>query len=242
MIYEATERDLTMAADDECFVRIQAQYLAYGFVPFIRYYTDGCGSLLSVMDRVGIFYSPDITEEWQTFLYMNLDISVLHCSANNATRLMDSAQWRGRVGDVMIYTGGAVEQDDSVNTTPSLPKVHELLSLHFPQMPPLASWYPDVSHRIRHGRGHIATVMHRDDVVSTALTVAETDSSAILGQIVTAPAFRRQGMAQKCITALISLCKGKSLYILPINESAGKLYEKLGFKVTGGWAELERTH
>lgn len=242
MIYEATERDFALDADDECLVRIQALYLAYGFVPFIRYYTDGYGCLMSVMDGVGIFYGPSLSEEWQVFVQMNPDVSVLHCSADNAAPLLSSGQWQGRVGDVMTRIAEENMEDPSVDTSPSLPAVHQLLLHHFPGISPLESWYPDVSHRIRHGRGHIAAIRQDDEVVSTALTVAETDTAAILGQIATSTRFRRQGMAQRCITTLFSACKGKKLYILPLNEIAKKLYEKLGFITTGGWAELERTH
>lgn len=242
MISLAKEKDFLVNDNDECLVRIRGLYLAYGFVPFIQYYTDGNGALLSIMDGVATFYSNNITDEWVVFLTMNPNIAIIHCSAANGRILIDTENWQGREGEVMSAINLTASCDATVNTSPSLSQVHQFLSVHFPNMSPFNYWYPDVSHRIRHKCGHIASITSGDDILSCALTVAETENSAILGQIATSPQYRRQGLAGKCINTLSAICKGKKLYILPLNENAKKLYSKLGFEVTGGWAELERTH
>lgn len=242
MIRQALDSDFPAAADNECLVRILGLRIAYGTkAPFVQYFSDGNGGLMSLMDGVAILHLPVLTEEWQVFLTMNPDLFTIHCSDTVGHALMATEQWSGRVGDVMLYAGPACEDDPLVDHAPSLPMVHRLLEEHFPSISSLNSWYPDVSHRIRHGNTHISAIVEVDAIVSTAMTVAETEDAAILGQIATHPAFRRRGLAGTCIKSTISQCKAKQLYILPLNENAQKLYEKLGFIACGGWAELQRT-
>ena len=244
MISVAHESDFPNTATNEVLVRICGLRLTYGKdTPFIHYYSDGEGSLLAIMDGVGLFYADELNDEWSAFLAMNPDLHAIHCSKSIGEALMKTEQWHGRVGDVMRYSGEIPSGiDDIVCTTPHLPTVYSLLKDHFPGISPFNSWYPDVSHRIRHGNSHISAIMDGENVISTTITVAETDDAAILGQVATHPDFRCRGLAGKCIKSTISQCKDKALYILPVDEIAKKLYAKLGFDTVDGWAELERTH
>jgi len=243
MIRLAKDADFPSSADNEVLVRICALRLTYGInAPFVHYYTDEAGSLMSIMDGVALFHTAHLNDEWCTFISMNPDILTIHCTKVIGEALIQSGVWHGQVGETMQYSGEFPDSaENSVCTNPPLPAVYSLLKDHFPGIAPFNSWYPDVSHRIRHKNSHIAAVMDTDTVVSTAMTVAETDDAAILGQVATHPDFRRRGLAQKCIKSTLYQCKGKTLYILPVDEIAQKLYKKLGFKVIGSWAELERT-
>ncbi|MBQ4332895.1 MAG: GNAT family N-acetyltransferase [Clostridia bacterium] len=243
MIRLATEADFPVNADNEVLVRIVGLKRAYGIdVPFIQYYTDGEGSLLSVMDGCGVLHCPHtVTDEWIVFLAMNPDIIHLHCSADTGNMLLNTGDWQGRVGDVLRFCGETPQPPTDICESPYLPSVYTLLQAHFEGISSFNAWYPDVSHRIRHECSRIACVMNDNKVVSTAMTVAETGDACLLGQVATDPAFRRQGLAGKCINSLLSRCKGKLLYILPANKNAAKLYQKLGFRPCDGWAELEKT-
>ena len=243
MIRRAVDGDFDRIADNECLVRILGLRIAYGpDAAFVQYFSDDDGGLMSLMDGVAVIHLVDLTDEWTVFLAMNPDVQVIHCSDMVGARLCATGMWNGGVGDVMEYKGPACADSADVEHAPSLPAVHKLLEQHFPSVSPLNSWYPDVSHRIRHGNGHISAVLRDGNVVSTAMTVVETPTAAILGQIATHPDFRRQGMAATCIKSTISLCKAEKLYILPLNENARRLYENLGFVACGGWAELQRTN
>ena len=243
MIRLATESDFPPVATNECLTRILGLKTTYGAdVSFVHYYTDGEGGLMSLMDGIAVLHLESVTEEWIVFLGMNPDIAVVHCSDSIGRSLMETTDWRGRVGDVMLYQGEVPsEVDEIVKTEVHLPTVYALLKDHFPGISPFEYWYTDVSHRVRHGHCHIAVIVSENKVVSNAMTVAETNTAAVLGQIATHPDFRRRGWAGKCINSTISQCKDKNLYILPINETAQRLYEKLGFVTVGGWAELQRT-
>ena len=240
MIRQAVESDFSVISNDECAVRIHSLKRAYGIdAPFIRYYADGCGGLLSVMDGAGVLYCAENTEEWLIFITMNPDIACLHCSAA-VGRLLTKYGWQGREGVVLKYEGNREFPLPTVCENPYLPHVHALLSECFDEMTSLNAWYPDVSHRIRHHCANIAAILDGDHVVSTAMTVAETDTAALIGQVATHSDYRGRGYAKSCINSLISRCKDKVLYILPMTEYARTLYVKMGFVPDGEWAELQR--
>lgn len=244
MIRLAQKEDFAIEENNEVLVRILGVHLTYGIeAPFVRYYTDGAGSLLTIMDGVALFHTDELNDEWNAFLAMNPDIVSVHCTQSIGDQLIQSRIWKGRVGYTMEFTGELPQSiSESVCIAPHLPAVYELLRDHFPSVSPFNSWYPDVSHRLRHGNSHISVILDDEKVISTAMTVAETDNAAVLGQVATHPDFRRRGMAATCVKSTVCQCKGKKLYILPVDDIALKLYEKLGFKIVDGWAELERIH
>ena len=240
MIRLATASELPQHSEDESMIRIISWARAYGDVAFIQYLTDDSGNYLAVMDGVGLFYAAELTDEWCCFLQMNPHIQTLHTSGIIGSHLLNTEQWQGEVGEILHFEGDCTKAMDVVCTNPRLPDVHALLSETFPGISPLNYWYPDASHRLRHECCHIGCILHDDKVVSTAMTVAETDTAAIIGQVATHTAFRRQGLAGKCIKSVISQCEGKQLYILPMHEAAAKLYHDLGFAVCGTWAEIHK--
>lgn len=241
MIRQAMEQDIPQHATDETLIRIIALKIAYGCnVSFIQFFTDENGGYLSIMDDVGLLYVDQLTDEWCAFLQMNPMIRTLHCPGLIGQKLMKNSNWQGRVGEVLRYCGPEEIPSDDVCVTPYLPDVHALLGQCFPGVSSLNFWYPDASHRIRHDCCHIGCIQRDNRIVSTAMTVAETETAGIIGQVATVPGFRRQGMAEKCIKSVISQCKGKSLYILPLNEYAKNLYLKMGFVPCGSWAELNK--
>ena len=76
-------------------------------------------------------------------------------------------------------------------------------------------------------------VCHSDGVLCAYGGMLCVVDEGQITNIATHPDFRRRGMAEKCIKSTIFRCKDKTLYILPINEYAQKLYEKLGFYQIG---------
>ena len=243
MIRTAISTDFVRPTKTESDVRIASLRRAYGEnVPFVRYYSDGAGGMLSIMDGVAVFSPCDeVTEEWHAFICMNPDIQKIHCDAEIGQALCKMSGWICRCGTVLRYDGEEASPSNVACRLPSLPAVYDLLVTCFDTMPSLNAWYPDASHRIRHGCCHIASVVEDGTVVSTAMTVAEADDAVILGQVATADTHRRRGLAANCIRDVISQCKVDTLYILPVNEAAERLYRSLGFIPCGGWAELERT-
>lgn len=241
MIRLAVEKDFYRPVTDLASLRIAALWEAYGDVPFIRYYTDGEGGLLAVMDGVGFFsVAGDLTEEWIAFLSMVPDLQRLCCSGEVGKTVSVLTRWPCRTSVVLEYKGERPSVGEDICRTPSLPAVYALLQQCFDTLSPFEAWYPDVSHRVRHDCCMLACKLAEDRVVSTAMTVAQADGHALLGQVATDPAFRCRGYAASCLLDLVGRWQGKHLYIIPANDNARILYEKLGFCPQGTWAELIR--
>ena len=74
-------------------------------------------------------------------------------------------------------------------------------------------------------------------IVSSAGTIAESSSSAMIGGVMTHRDKRRRGFATACVAALCrDLCQtGKTACLFYDNPLAGRIYKKLGFVDIGRW-------
>ncbi len=242
MIRLATPNDVFPVAENECLIRIHSLTKIYGYdVPFLSLYTDGEGSFLSTMDKVGVFYAhKPPSEEWIAFLQFQ-EMTHLHTDGETAKQIAKKTSWFATAGVVLRYAGEPSHIDHPLCENPPLPAVYALLADNFPHIAPFEAWYVDYSHRFRHGHCHMAAVMNSTTPVSIATTVAEIGEAAILGQVATHVDYRRRGYAALCLRSLIFRLQGKCLYILPIDDYASKLYQSLGFVPCGTWAELNIT-
>ena len=84
--------------------------------------------------------------------------------------------------------------------------------------------------KILSSRGRGFCIKQGEDIISIAQTDFEGNGSALIVGVATDPIFQGKGLATKCLETLITELN-RDLYLLYNNEEAGKLYEKLGFKV-----------
>ncbi|MCC6166568.1 MAG: GNAT family N-acetyltransferase [Caldilineaceae bacterium] len=82
------------------------------------------------------------------------------------------------------------------------------------------------------------------EVLSAALTNAETRDLAMIGGVYTPPQWRNRGLSQVVCSALCAdlLATGKRPVLYWHNPSAGRVYARLGFRLRGVWrsARLHR--
>ncbi len=242
MIQLAVETDFVREITTESELRICALECAYGLdAPFIQFFADGEGSIASIMDGFCTVYCPsEPSEEWITFLRMLPDVRTIHSDANTIVILAKRYDLTPKSGSVMRL-GKVLSVSTLRRSKPediSLREVYPLLSSAFDELPPFDGWYVDTSHRVRHGCCHIASVKKDGQLISIAMTVAETKVAALIGGVTTLPHYRGQGAASRCINDLIATLPQNTILIAPNNESAERLYKKLGFVPWGTWAEI----
>lgn len=77
-------------------------------------------------------------------------------------------------------------------------------------------------------------------LVSAALTNAETRELAMIGGVYTSPVWRGRGFSQAVCSALCSdlLASGKRPVLYWENETARRVYERLGFRPRGVWRSV----
>ncbi len=219
---------------------LRSAWNAYGpHHSFLRFFADDDGGQLSIMDGVATVCWHEHVDELAMFLAAQPDVHTVRCDVFVAEKLR---QVNDTVTVRPIMCCKATVTACGAVTVPSLRTLYPLLTSAFDNMPPFDRWYVDVSHRMRHGCCHIAAVQQEDKTVSSAMTVAEWESGAVIGAVATHGDYRRRGYAACCVTALTAQMQseGKHVFICPKNETARHLYETLGFDICGELALLER--
>lgn len=224
---------------------VSSRFAAYGAnTQFAPFYADEKGSILSVLDGNAVLCGEDThTEEWAVFLCMQPDIFTVCTAWHIAEKLAAFLKKPVTNKKVMRLQSPLLPPDISL-VHPSPRQMYPLLSEAFGEtMPAFDNWYVDVSHRIRHGICQTAGVERDGKLVSTAMTVAQSDTAAIIGAVATAAVYRKQGMASQCLrelaTAITAENDQKAVMISPKNSGAEKLYASMGFTVCGEIGEIQ---
>lgn len=215
-------------------IRLQSQKLIYGFdKPFLQFYQIDEGAIFSVFDNVLTLYvwNIDNLSEIIAFIKMSSSISIVFTDQKTANILKRFIPCHIKNVDLMRKNNGSVFF--KTNTDVPLKNVYLLQKKVFQdQIPAFDIWYSDLFYRKKHDAFHLVAIQNDVEVVSVAMTVAETDSAWLIGGVATAEEYRKQGLASKCILSLTTLAQkeNKKVYICPKNEESKHLYVSLGFE------------
>lgn len=141
-------------------------------------------------------------------------------------------------GPVMRWEGRPAAEDGGF-CRPEPRRLLRLLSLCGMASQEDAALYVDLSYKIRHGLIRAAGVEDsRGALLSCAMTIAESDDTAVIGGVATAPGSRRRGFASGLVTALASQLEkeGKRPYLF-CKPQLAPFYQKSGFHTAGGWQQ-----
>ncbi len=144
-----------------------------------------------------------------------------------------------------------VKADDLYNaenlSEQDLSKAYKLISLNIPDSfsdskYAYLSFASDFTFRKRRGFSRIKGVKDGDDVISCALTSAETDSAAIMSGVASDSTRRLKGLGKTTVLSLAKelISENKKVYIIALNESAEGFYEHIGFQAETTIAFYER--
>lgn len=221
--------------------RVRALWECYGAVPFLRFYVGEAGSAVAVMDGQAIVHTAS-SEREEVALFLGMQPDIRSLLTDRATAVAVAAQWEMTVTEYPVMR---CDKPQTVFVTETLRprELYAFLQPLFPHLPPFEVWYPDVCYRQRHGRCRVAALRVGGKPASCAMTVAEWHGGALIGGVATAPEYRRQGLAARCVGALAATLQqeGRQVYICPKNEGAQRLYATLGFTVCDSVAVTERT-
>lgn len=194
---------------------------------------------LSRLDDAAVLFAPGEAdwEEWERFLTM-LGVSVLQCGMN-APFLPG---WKTREGAVLKLTAPLWAKREP---EPGLREVYRLLkSCDSPDFraPPSEQFYVDMSHRVRHRAARVRGAWEEGTLAACALTIAETETAALLGAVAACPDKRRKGCGSRAVRQLCGelLQENKEIFLFRAEAENEAFYEGLGFSPCGRWRELER--
>ena len=122
--------------------------------------------------------------------------------------------------------------DDLVlNDQPSLNGVYRLLESCRDELnvPPYESFLLDMSHKLRHGTA-LCITLEKDGVpIACAMTVAQSETCAVIGGVAVHRQFRRRGYGTACVTELCRRLSGRSVLLVREPHRNRAFYEKRGF-------------
>lgn len=130
----------------------------------------------------------------------------------------------------------------------TVPEGVEVRRAALDDLPRLASFYQDAEDMARSRAAverplrdrRIWMAVRAGEVLSTALTNAETDQYAMIGGVYTPAAQRGQGLARAVVSALCAelLAEARCPLLYWENPNAGRVYRALGFHEIGVWRSV----
>ncbi len=104
------------------------------------------------------------------------------------------------------------------------------------------SFLSDFTFRHRRNSARIKGCTEDGDVLSCALTSAETASAAIISGVASDIGSRKKGLGKKTVLSLAQELKSenKTVYVIALNEKAEGFYEHIGFNFTETISFIER--
>lgn len=105
--------------------------------------------------------------------------------------------------------------------------------------PPFDDFYVDVNHKLRHKTMRMFGLFDKDELVSVAMTVAESPQGAVLGAVSCSPNYRRLGYGSEIVKYICNslISEGKSVFLHRAENANFAFYENLGFCETDKWRE-----
>ena len=127
----------------------------------------------------------------------------------------------------------------NITESPPLNRVWELISSCGDDglsVPAYEDFLPDISHKLRHGTAMLCAYTLGGAVAGAAMTVAQSDTCALIGAVAVSKEHRRKGIGSACIRYLCARLNEKGIsdiYILREADKNELFYCSLGFTNSG---------
>ncbi|SET35823.1 hypothetical protein SAMN05421676_104159 [Salinibacillus kushneri] len=125
----------------------------------------------------------------------------------------------------------------NINDVPRIVELHRQIA-DFPNRDPEGK---SIIQNMEAGVSRTFYIENKDHMVSSAMTTAENQFSAMVIGVCTLEGYKKRGYASACMTVLCKelLSEGKHLCLFYDNPEAGKIYKRLGFVDIGKWVMSE---
>ncbi len=127
-------------------------------------------------------------------------------------------------------------ENPKAEINPDLNEVYRLLesckSDNF-EVPSYEDFILDMSHKIRHETAVCVGIREGEKLVATAMTVAQSETCAIIGAVATDKNYRKLGYGKKCVQALCRLLNGRKIFIMRDESENECFYKSMGFENKG---------
>lgn len=235
-----------LSREDPFGCRIYSLYKSYDYtLPFVDFWVQGKENMCTgAIARLGTQFILRLTdasdlEEISSFLRVAGATSIL---CDNKYKL-DVFSENVKSGAVLKFFGSPYKIEESYNVvTPEIKETYELLRLCKEEgfeAPDFESFNLDVSHKLRHHTIRMIGIREDSVLQAVAMTVAETDTDAVLGAVASHPEYRNRGYGAYMVQVLTNalLAENKNIYLHRAMDKNVRFYSRLGYKVYGKWSE-----
>ena len=130
----------------------------------------------------------------------------------------------------------SANQDFKAEINPNLNEVYRLLqsckSDNF-EVPCYEDFILDMSHKIRHETALCMGIRENEKLIATAMTVAQSETCAIIGAVATDKNYRYSGYGSQCVKALCHFLNGRKIFIMRDERENENFYKSMGFENKG---------
>ena len=207
-------------------IRIISLYESYGakydFLRFYKQEIDGdITAIISIMDNNATLclINDHDTDEIIQFLSA-IGAKTVFCEKEIALEKVEQ-------GDIMLFNNFEIT-NRSLNEV-RLKNVYDIMSTCF-TMPHFNSWYPDISHRIRHGG---AVAVEKEYGCAIAL---KSSIGALISGICVKENSRNKGHGSVILQGLINTCGSNKIFALVEKNGPKQFYKNNGFFEIGKFA------
>lgn len=140
--------------------------------------------------------------------------------------------WSGEV--LMKLVGKSkTEASDNIEFNPTIREIYSVLERcrgEGFEVPDFDSFYPDMSHRVRHNLSRVLAYRLDGQAIACCMTSAETDNCAIISGAACLPEYRGRGYASELVAKIVEALGNKDVFVFCREELVG-FYNRLGFIV-----------
>lgn len=226
-----------LESQPELSVRVRALWRAYGTGQtfFDVWAQDGARACLARLDDAFFLVDGGADyEEIASFLNLTPYFTALIAEETAACRVAEQLTGPCRVDRRHLLRRQTARprrpEGGTVDFRPDLRSVYAVMSSYFTVPGGFASWYTDMSHRIRHGCARAFLVRSQERPVSVCMVSAQSGRAGLISSVVTLPDFRRRGFAGALLdTVCAELLGGGRTPVLECREPLLPFYHTLGF-------------
>lgn len=226
--------------------RIYSLYNCYDYnLPFVDFWIQIIDKVcVSTISRLGTQFIVQLSsmsdlDEVSSFLRVAGATSIL---CDNKYKL-DVFPKEKTSGAVLKFFGVPYEiEEDYALCVPTITEAYDLLVMCKEEgfeAPDFESFNLDVSHKSRHNAMRMIGLKEDNVLKSVAMTVAETDTDAVLGAVASHPNCRNKGFGSFMVRNLTNelLKENKNIYLHRALDKNISFYSNLGYKILGKWCE-----
>lgn len=209
--------------------RIHSQLLAYGtgerfLEHWIQLEDNEPRAVISRMDGNITIFCESVNDEILEF------IEAVGYNTILADKELFPQYWSGEV--LMRFVGKSeTENSDNIDFNPTIREIYSILERcrgEGFEVPDFDSFYPDISHRVRHNLSRILAYRLEGKIIACCMTSAETNSCAIISGVACLPEYRGRGYASELIAKIVKDLDNREIFVFCREELVG-FYNRLGF-------------